>query len=308
MSIKIRLSTFIAIAGLLAAAACSPAAVPPVPQPTPTTLPTLSPGNSTRTLVVGELERSYLLHIPPGLNRPQPVPVVFVFHGLTQTAETIQAMSGFDEVADQNGFVLVYPNGYEQSWNGSGCCGEAVNQAIDDLSFVRQMLADLGTILQVDPKRIYAAGFSNGAMFSYRLACEMSDTFAAVAPVSGWLLTDPCQPQQPVSVLHVHGSNDDFNGSTNRMLIKGHLTDVIFPPVEQGLADWAQLDGCSGNPQVDMQTQDLVTHTAYADCRAGSAVELYTIKNGGHNWPSPYAFPALSSPGIWDFFKAHPKP
>jgi len=298
------LLAIIASANLLAAVACVPATA----QPSATPAPTLPPGDSTRTLTVGSLERMYLLHIPSGLNGQSPVAVVFVFHGLTGSGEAIQVMSGFNEVSDQNGFVVVYPNGFEQSWNGSGCCGEAVNQAIDDLSFVRQMLADIGTFVQVDPKRIYSTGFSNGAIFSYRLACEMSETFAAVAPVSGWLLTDPCQPQQPVSVMHVHGSNDDFNGAANRMMIKGHLTDVVFPAVEQGIATWAQLDGCSGKPQVEQQLQGVVTHTVYGDCKAGSAVELYTFKNGGHSWPSPYAFPALSSPGIWDFFKAHPKP
>ena len=308
MKCKHHLHTIIAFSILLAAAACSPAAAQPAPSPTPSPAPTLPPCDSTRTLTVGQLQRTYLLHIPPGLDGLQPVPLVFVFHGLTGSAETIQTMSGFNEISDQFGFVVVYPNGFERSWNGSGCCGEGVNQFIDDLSFVRQMLADLGTIVSVDPKRIYSTGFSNGAIFSYRLACEMSDTFAAVAPISGWLLTEPCQPQQPVSVMHVHGSNDDYAGALNRIMIKGHLTDVVFPAVEQGLAAWAQLDGCGASPQVEEQLQGMVTHTAYAGCQAGSAVELYTFKNGGHTWPSPYAFPAFSSPGIWDFFKAHPKP
>lgn len=298
------LLTIFTFASLLAAVSCGQKTM----QPSPTPMPTLTHGDTTRSLAVGELERTYLLHIPPGLDSQSPVPVVFVFHGFTQTAEAIQVLSGFNEVSDQNGFVVVYPNGFEHSWNGSGCCGEAVNQAIDDLSFVRQMLVDIGTIVQVDPKRIYSTGFSNGAIFSYRLACEMSETFAAVAPVSGWLLSDPCQPLQPVSVMHLHGSNDNFTGAANRMMIKGHLTDVVFPPVEQGLATWAQLDGCSRTAQVEQQQQGLVTHTVYSGCNAGTEVELYTIKNGGHAWPSPYAFPAISSPGIWDFFKAHPKP
>ncbi len=276
------------------------------PKPTATPAATLQPGDSERMLTAGGLERTYLLHIPPGLASQHPVPVVFVFHGLSGTAKITQITSGFDVTADLNGFVVVYPNGVDQSWNGSGCCGTAVNKNIDDLAFVRQMLADLGTILTVDPKRIYATGFSNGAMFSYRLACEMSDTFAAVAPVSGWLLTSPCQPQQPVSVMHVHGSIDDYEGSTGQMLINGVSVEVVFPAVEQGIATWAQLDGCTGTAKVE--TQGTITRRVYADCKAGTAVELYTLDKGGHAWPSPYAFPTISSPGIWDFFAAHPKP
>jgi polyhydroxybutyrate depolymerase len=298
--------TIFVFAILLVSVACGQlAAKPTAISPTATPAATLTPGDSTHTLTVGDLERTYLLHIPSGLDSQTPLPVVFVFHGFSQTGEIIQIMSGFNQTADQNSFVLIYPNGVDQSWNGSGCCGTAVNKDIDDLAFVRQILSDLGTILMVDPKRIYATGFSNGAMFSYRLACEMSDTFAAIAPVSGWLLTDPCQPQQPVSVMHVHGSIDDYGGSTAPMLVNGVSVEVIFPAVEQGIATWAQLDGCTGTAQVE--TQGAITHHVYTACKAGSSVELFTLDGGSHAWPNMYAFPSISSPGIWDFFKAHPK-
>jgi polyhydroxybutyrate depolymerase len=307
MKTNSHIPTIFGFALVLISVACNQqAAKPTAIPPTATPAATLTPGDSTRSLTVGDLERTYLLHIPPGLDRQTPLPVVFVFHGLSQTGETIQIMSGFNQTADQNGFVLIYPNGVDQSWNGSGCCGTAVNKDIDDLAFVRQMLADLGTILTVDPKRIYATGFSNGAIFSYRLACEMSDTFAAIAPVSGWLLTNLCQPQQPIAVMHVHGSIDDYEGSTVSMLVKGVSVEVVFPAVEQGIATWAQLDGCTGAAQVE--TQGAITHHIYTACKAGTGVELFTLDRGGHAWPNMYAFPSISSPGIWDFFKAHPKP
>ena len=295
---------------LLTCTACGQSAAGPTatPEPTATPAPTIPPGDSTRTLVVGDLERNYLLHIPPGLDSQRPVPVVFVFHGLSMLADDLPTMTGFNDVADTGGFLAVYPNGYSRSWNVSVCCGAAVNEAIDDLAFVRQMLADLETIMPIDPKRIYASGFSNGAIFSYRLACEMSATFAAVAPVAGWLVTDPCQPQQPVSVVHVHGMNDSYTGQT---LTPGDVgitgtTNIIMPSVEQAVATWAQLDGCSGTAQVEKQ--GIITHTVYSSCKAGTAVELYAIEGGPHVWPPPYAFPTASTQMIWDFFKAHPKP
>ena len=142
-------------------------------------------------------------------------------------------------------------------------------------------------------------------MFSYRLGCEMSDTFAAIAPVAGWLLTNPCQPQQPVSVVHVHGLNDNYAGGIFPMMVNGVNTDIVYPPVEQGIATWVQLDGCTGAAQVEKQ--GVVTHTVNSSCRAGTAVELYAIEGWPHLWPEPNVFPTFSSPMIWAFFAAHPK-
>ena len=308
----------LALSLLFVLAACGQAAATPTataaPSATPLTpttpAPTMQPGESTRTLTVGGVERTYILHIPPGLDSSRPAPVVFVFHGFEENTVYIQNITNFNDIADKNSFIVIYPNGSGDSrhlsWNASGCCGDAINKNIDDLAFVRQMLADLGTIARIDIKRIYASGFSNGAIFSYRLACEMSDTFAAIAPVASPMLTNPCQPQQPVSVVHVHGLEDDFNGATGAEMVNGVMTNVVFPPVEQVIATWVQLDGCSGAAQVEKQGK--ITHTVYATCRAGTAVELYTIEGGRHAWPNPYAFPTASTQMIWDFFKAHPKP
>jgi len=274
------------------------------PAPAATPAPTIQPGDSQRTLTVDGLERSYLLHIPPGLDSLQPAPVVFAFHGSTENAIYFQQYTGFNDTADKNSFILVYPNGVNRDWNLGG--SPPLETGIDDFAFVRKMIEDLGTIVQIDPKRIYSTGFSAGANFSYRLACEMFDTFAAIAPVEGWLFTNPCQPQQPVAVFHVHGSKDAYEGQTVSMIANGVYVDVVFPPVEQAIATWVKLDGCNGAALIEKQ--GVVTHTVYPDCRAGTVVELSVINGGSHAWPSPYAFPSISTQGIWDFFKAHPKP
>ncbi|MGD0574968.1 MAG: PHB depolymerase family esterase [Anaerolineales bacterium] len=275
--------------------------------PSATTAPAIQPGDYQRTLTVDSLERTFLLHIPPGLDSLRPVPVVFVFHGYTMKAMDMWGL-GFNEIADTSSFIVVYPNGTDHgtsklSWNAGGCCGHAVTNNIDDIAFVRLMLSDLGTIVRIDPKRIYAAGFSNGAMFSYRLACEMSSTFAAIAPVSGPLVYSPCQPQQPVSVMQEHGLWDTvvpYAGGRGTSVV----ADVIFPPVEQGIAAWVHADGCTGSAQV--KKQGAVTHTVFASCRAGTAVELYTNDVQAHLWPDFYRMPICQM--IWDFFAAHPKP
>jgi len=264
---------------------------------TPSPAPTIQPGDSKRTLTVDNLERAYLLHIPPGLDSLQPVPVVFVFHGLSMGAQFMDSVTGFNDISDTNGFLVVYPSSFGIMWNFGNCCGGIyTDNQKDDIDFVRQILIDLGTFASVNPSRIYSTGFSAGAIFTYRLACEMSDTFAAIAPVSGALLDFTCQPQQPVSVLHEHGLMDteiDYAGGFG-------FTGSIFPSVEQSVATWAQLDGCNSVPNV--KEQGVLTHTVYSSCRAGTAVELYTMDAQGHFWPTE-EFSKI----IWAFFDAHPK-
>lgn len=268
------------------------------PTATATPAPTLQPSDSTRTVTVDGVERSYLLHIPPGLDSVHAVPLVFAFHGAGEQPEILQLSSGLDEVAANSRFVLVYPQGMGNTWNGGTCCGYAVENNIDDNAFVREMLSDLGTIVSIDAKRIYATGFSNGGILSYRLACEMSDVFAAIAPVAGTLTHSPCEPEQPVSVLHVQGMADRVVPSEG-----GGALD--FPPLEQVLATWVDLNGCTGSATVDNPIEK-ITHSAYATCEAGAAVELYAVEAGGHAWVSKYVFPMSQT--IWDFFAAHPKP
>jgi polyhydroxybutyrate depolymerase len=269
-------------------------------------MPAPQPGDYERQLTVNGLARSYLLHVPPGLNGLQPVPVVFIYHGYSGNSSGMQTMTGFNEIADNAVFLAVYPEGTgtsnsNLSWDAGRCCRSDAMPKVDETAFVRQILADLETMIGIDPKRIYATGFSNGAMLTYRLACDMSDTFAAVAPVSGVLVYSPCQPQQPVSVIHIHGLADTavpYAGEANS--IPGG-----FPPVEDSINAWVQLNGCTGTAQVEQQ-QNIITHTVYASCQSGTAVELYTIDLLGHAWPSKYVLPA--SQLIWDFFAAHPKP
>ena len=276
------------------------------PVPTQTAIPsTLQPVDAQRTVTVNGIERTYLLHIPAALTNESSVPLVFVFHGLGEAANLIQQASGMNEVADANAFIVVYPNGSgpssAQSWNAGKCCGYALQNNVDETEFVRQIIADLGTVVKIDPKRIYASGFSNGGLLSYRLACDMSDTFAAVAPVAGVMLYDQCQPKQPVALIDFHGMSDNivpFGGG-------GIVPDFNqpFPPVMDSISAWTKFDGCAGLPQTE--ETNIYAHTAFTSCQKNTAVELYAVKGIGHSWPSQYVVP--TSQIIWEFFKAHPK-
>jgi len=295
---------FLAVTLLLSLAACiSPAA----PTATATPAPTAEPGTTEHDLTVNGLARSYLLHVPPGIDRLQPVPVVFAFHGLGGNPADEVSRSGFDPVADTNHFLVLYPTGSgdDSSWNAGSCCGlhnSALENKVDETAFVQQMLADLGASFRVDPKRVYAMGFSNGAALAYRLACEMSDTIAAIAANAAPMMVDACQPRQPVAVMHVHGLADfivPFDGGTSSL-----DSTWVFPPVTDSIATWVRLDGCTGAPQVE-RLKNVITQTVYAACQGGTAVELDVVEYLEHDVPPSSVLPPER---VWDFFAAHPKP
>lgn len=285
--------------------------------PTPATL---SPGNAIRTLTHDGRERSYLVHVPPGYDPTRPTPVVLVFHGGGGNAENARRMTGFDAVADAEGFIVVYPNGTGRqpdrllTWNGGHCCGYAMEQKVDDMGFVQALLANLETVANVDKRRIYATGMSNGAIMSYRLACELSDVIAAIGPVAATQNIDECAPSRPVPVLHIHGDADrhaPYEGGVGEESLVG----VHFESVETTIEFWVRHNGCGPTPKVT-QSGDL-RHTVYSGCRQDAAVELYTIIGGGHAWPGGqpgWKGGDVSTTGlnasqvIWEFFAAHPKP
>jgi len=253
--------------------------------------------------------RTYLVHVPPGYDAKTPVPLVVVLHGATQTAESAENMSGLSDKADDERFIAVYPTGtgLAPTWNAGNCCGYGLDNHVDDIGFFRGLLDKLEHDYAIDRKRIYFTGISNGAMMSYRVACEMSDQVAAIAPVEGALNVE-CHPAAPVSVLIFHGTADHlvpFNGGSTPFQIGGKRNDNS---VAYAVEFWVKRDGCSASPRREETTDARIDR--YSDCQAGSAVALYAIQGGHHMWPgigiSGNSVPATDL--IWSFFSAHPKP
>lgn len=284
------------------------------------TLSSLPAGETEHTLIHDGRERSYLLYVPASVNWSQPVPLVFVFHGGTGNGKNAKTMSGFNEVADQNGFIVAYPNGTGRlsddiilTWNGGECCGYARQENVDDVGFVRAMVADLQAQVNIDAKRIYATGMSNGGILSHRLACEASDLFAAIAPVAGTLNFQPCNPSEPVAVIAFHGTGDlhlPYEGGVGEESLAG----VDFASVPDSVRFWTSFNGCASLPLTESFAD--IQHDTW-DCAGNINVELYTINGGGHAWPGGRAGrngadeptqTISASQLIWEFFAAHPKP
>jgi polyhydroxybutyrate depolymerase len=278
--------------------------------------PAYAPGSAQQvhTLQTGGEHRSYELYLPPGYRRDRPAPLVLVFHAGGGRASGIAPHTGFSRLAEREGFVVVYPQGLSGRWNDGRGYPTATH---DDVGFVRELLDTLSRELSIDPRRIYATGISNGAMFSYRLACELPGWFAAVAPVAGALpaeLVQSCERTQPLSVLAFQGTGDPLvpyhgGGAGTRRVLSA----------ERSVAFWATVDGCTGpaaaGDTIDRTTDGTrVRHAAYSGCREGRSVELYTIEGGGHTWPG--GPPAGRRVGrvsreidatemIWEFFAGH---
>lgn len=279
----------------------------------------LKSGNYDRTVVVGGGQRSYRLHVSSMASDQPAKSLVIVFHGGGQSGPRIQELIHMDEVADRHGFWVAYPNGTPGSgggftWNGGDCCGAAMRENIDDVEFIEGMIDELTTTSCVNPERIFATGISNGAIFSYRLGCELSDKVAAIAPVAGALMLEQCRPGKPVPAIIFHGSED------KHVKIRGgrHLMSGArraFPPQRETRNRWLEVNGCSSDSEVVFASGDSSCR-AYQNCSASGDVTFCMIEGGGHTWPGGepirpgvlgYTTDDLSaSETMWAFFDDHP--
>jgi polyhydroxybutyrate depolymerase len=268
-------------------------------------------GTESKTLEFGGRTRTYLIHPPKGYDGKTPLPLVLVLHGAVQGAINVERMSGMSAKADKENFLVVYPNGTSRSglaptWNAGACCGYALINKVDDVGFLRALIDRLEHDYTIDPKHIFVTGISNGGMMSYRLACELADRVAAIAPVEGAQDLE-CHPSGPVSVVIFHGTADflvPYNGGRTPFQIGPKRTDT---PVTSTVAFWMKQDGCSTTPKHEETTQLRID--TYSGCKDGAGVALYTIRGGHHMWPgarlSRNDVPATDI--MWSFFAAHPK-
>ena len=271
-----------------------------------------------RTLRVGGVERSYLVHLPAPRPAGRALPLVLVFHGAGGRPRGIAEHTGFSRVADREGFIAVYPAGIGGRWNdGRG----RASTPHDDVAFVRALVDTLLRAERIDPARVYATGISNGAMFVHRLACELPGVLAAIAPVAGALpaaIAPGCAAAVPVSLLAIQGTEDRLvpydGGGVAR-------TRGAVLSARESVAHWARRASCGALPaagrRVDrVQDGTALVHYAYPGCGV-QAVELVEVRGGGHTWPGgPRVTSRLigrttrelnGTRAIWDFFAAHPR-
>ncbi|TDD79371.1 hypothetical protein E1293_23525 [Actinomadura darangshiensis] len=253
-----------------------------------------APGTTEHTIAMGDWDRPYLLHVPPGHPPGKPLPLIVALHGGLNDAEYVRKQSGLDEVADGEGYAVAYPNGFLGTWNAGACCSFARWTGIDDMGFLDKLIDTLVEEGVADPRRVFMTGFSNGGGMAYRYACERSGRLAGIAVVSGALAIG-CTPEKPVSVLAFHGTWDPsvpYTGGGNMD------ADVHFPfiAVQVVMEFWRWVD--------KLPALSWPVPGGPGDCVGTGpgplVVALCTKQQGGHEWPG-YASGLMAR-----FFDARP--
>lgn len=268
-------------------------------------------GQTNGTLQHDGLTRDYILYVPTTYQVGQSLPLVFVLHGFTQSAQTIMEVTEFNSVAESNNFIVAYPNGVGNAWNtNSGFPG---GSSANDVGFIDALADSLYAAFGIDTTRVYSCGFSAGGFLSHRLACESPRCFAAIASVSGTMssnASDDCAPQHSTPIMQIHGTSDiivSYNGS----IFSGiGVNDVI--------TQWTGLLNCPTTPVTttlpDIDTGDgsTVEKQVYTSCDGSSEVVLLKVNGGGHQWPGSSAVlggigntnqDIDASQEIWNFFE-----
>ena len=282
-------------------------------------------GSVERRVDVHGQVRTYALYVPAGANARTPAPLVIALHGGLGQGRSMAMLSGFSPLADREGFLVAYPDGLRRHWrDGRAMPRGLIADEADDIAFMAALIDDAAKLHPVDPKRVFATGISNGAIFSHYLALKLSERIAAIAPVAGGIATEVAadfHPASPVSVLVINGRDDPlvpFDGGA----VGGSHGSIVS--TERALQLWLGVDALHGEPN----TRSVAAKNS-ADCSeqwrswsGGSndtAVTVIALAGGGHTWPGgaqylPKAIVGAVCPEldgtrtIWDFFKRHPKP
>jgi polyhydroxybutyrate depolymerase len=259
-------------------------------------------------------KREYLLYVPKSYDRTRPTPLVISMHGAGLWGAVQMEMSQWNAVADEHGFIVVYPSGVggrgPRAWRAGG--GDT---SARDVRFIAELIDTLKASYNIDPTRIYADGLSNGGGMAFLLSCTMSDRIAAVGLVASaqFLPWNGCKDQRAVPMIAFHGTEDRFtpyHGGKSPV-----ARDHVFPSIPGFTANWARRNRCGAKPVESAVAAD-VTRVEYTGCSDDAAVVLYTIRGGGHTWPGggpmPEWFVGSTSTSVdasrqaWAFFQAHP--
>lgn len=273
----------------------------PTSDPSPTvTCPgtVLQPGNSTRSIQAGGNSREFVLDVPNAYDGQSAVPLIIDFHGLGGNGSSQRQSSPYRQATGSEGVIMAFPTGLAgpsgNAWNVGPCCVDGT----DDVEFARALVEDVASIACIDPKRVYAVGFSMGGGLSHYLACHAADVFAAVAPAAFDLAEEnqgDCQPSRPISVMSFRGTNDPivpYEGGYSAVVPNHPIT---FLGAQSTLTKWGEINGCSGAP-ADMGDGC----QGFSTCESGVEVVLCTKQGGNHE--------AGNASVGWPFLKRHTMP
>jgi polyhydroxybutyrate depolymerase len=264
-------------------------------------------------------ERTYRAYVPEAVaTAGEPVPLLIALHGGLGWGAQFERNSGFDGLAEANGFVVVYPDGWNagtdarqvRTWNAGRCCGPAARLDVDDVGFIDELIDHLAADLPVDPDQVVVAGHSNGGMLALRLGCDLADRIVAIGLQSSALEAEGCEPARPVSLLQIHGDADrnvPIEGGEGEQAV----SQVAYEPPRGAAEAFARTDGCESPEDRAAPSNPDLTATVWARCDDGSEVAFLTVAGASHAWMGhPSGGSGLTGPPyedldsslvIWDF-------
>ena len=278
------------------------------------------PGGYTLGFVVNGLERRINVYVPAGYEPSgEAMPLLLALHGAGGTGASLSTITGFNELATEQGFIVAYPDGYNGGWNDARL--DLRTLEVDDIRFLNGMIDFLVSELNIDTDRVYAAGYSMGGMMSFRLGCQLRDKIAAVASVASTFPAyqlDACLFADPVPVLVIQGTEDQVvpaEGGRDR------FGNRVMLSVDETMRYWSETNGYASGVRIqflpDTAPDDgtRVRRETYDDCAQGVGTELLLVSGGGHSWPGhpfsasvnigPTSMDIDASAEIWRFFEAH---
>lgn len=274
------------------------------------------------SILVNNDWRTYNIHLPKGYTTDEKYVLVLGFHGGQQAGRTelgwkaLSLQSRLSEKADKEGFVVVYPEGKVfatgRSWNAGNCCPPSSNKGVDDVAFVNSLLNKLFSNYSIDTNRVYATGSSNGGMFCYRLACELSHRIAAIAPNVASQVLQPCNAANDVPIISFNSKIDPvvpYKGGFGPSNIS-FLKDVFFPSQDSNLRIWSGINYCMQRDTIVNGQNMNYDFIKLSNCLCNSEIHHYATTDGGHSWPggvpnelSPVSNQINATDLLWSFFQ-----
>jgi len=272
-----------------------------------------APNRTNGAIVSSGHRREYLLHVPGSYDRTKPMPLVISMHAAMNWPAFQMKISQWNQAADANGFIVVYPSGTGTGPRTWFMEGSRTPSRMPHVRFISELIDTLEATYDIDPTRIYADGLSNGGGMAFVLSCTLSHRIAAIGAVAAAqsLPWSWCADSTPVPMIAFHGTADPivpYHGG------KVWIAPLPFPSVRTWVAEWARRNRCGPNP-VDAVVAADVTRLEYTDCAGDATVVLYTVVGGGHTWPGGKPMPGWlvgrttdsidATSLMWAFFREH---
>lgn len=255
------------------------------------------PTNGTtyeRRAEIDGYSRRWQFYVPPGAG-VDPLPLLIALHGGGGSGDYMESVGGFNALADERVFITAFPDAVDRNWNDGrdSDFSRPHRDNIDDIGFISAMIDSISVETPIDPARIYVTGISNGGMMSIRLACDLADRIAAIAPVAASMPTDQlprCTPARPVSVMMINGTDDPLVPYDGGVVAPQFGERGTVEPVSDTIGFWRAVGSCTRGPEIDRipdgphDDGSSVEIFFWSGCADSTAVELYRIDGGGHTW------------------------